>query len=489
MRAVGAIGRLVTLAVLAVFGMFAVSRTRAPRRIQRGLAFATLGLAVVVVGTVLFTNHGSYTVKARFIDASQLVTGNKVEIGGVDAGKIEDISLTPDGQAEVTMQIDNNEAPLRMGTRADARQASLSGIANHYVSLSLPPASSQGHIPSGSVIPADQTQSQVDLDQIFNTFDPQTRASVQDFLAGSAHAVAGHTAEQQAAFQYLNPYIYTSQAVFSEVNRDTPELQRFLIDSSRFVTDVADRRGDLTNLVTNLNNTLQALGSQHQAVTDVLTQLPPFMRRADTTFVNLRSTLDSVDPLVDASKPVAKKLQPFLAELRPFAHDAAPTVHDLALIISQPGANNDLIELNRTFPPLAHVALDSQHINGSDRDGAFPETAKALKGSTPLVAQGRPYTPDLVGWFNDFSHTGTYDALGGISRIQQYFNVQGSTGSPPMIGGGLDQRGPDLQKLLNTQQFKRCPGGSEAPAPDRSNVFTPDQQQALDCREQDRATR
>ena len=54
------------------------------------------------------------------------------------------------------------------------------------------------------------------------------------------------------------------------------------------------------------------------------------MRRADTTFVNLRATLDDLQPLVDESKPVAKKLRPFLAELRPLARDARPTLRDLS---------------------------------------------------------------------------------------------------------------------------------------------------------------
>ena len=36
------------------------------------------------------------------------------------------------------------------------------------------------------------------------------------------------------------------------------------------------------------------------------------------------------------------------------------------------------------------------------------------KDSAPIVGFGRPYTPDLFGWFDDFSNTGGYDALGGF---------------------------------------------------------------------------
>jgi hypothetical protein len=37
-------------------------------------------------------------------------------------------------------------------------------------------------------------------------------------------------------------------------------------------------------------------------------------------------------------------------------------------------------------------------------------------------------------------------------------------------------------------QYKRCPGAAEAAAADGSNVWSADQQKALDCTEQDRAT-
>ena len=54
--------------------------------------------------------------------------------------------------------------------------------------------------------------------------------------------------------------------------------------------------------------------------------------------------------------------------------------------------------------------MDDQRVNGADRRGAFPETTDALKAAAPTIAFGRPYTPDFVGWMDDFSTTGGYDA-------------------------------------------------------------------------------
>ena len=88
------------------------------------------------------------------------------------------------------------------------------------------------------------------------------------------------------------------------------------------------------------------------------------MRRANTTFVNLRATLDDAAPLVEESKPVARKLRPFFAQLRPLARDARPTLRDLSRTIRAPGADNDLIELTQAAEPLRDIA-----VSPAPRDG------------------------------------------------------------------------------------------------------------------------
>ena len=110
---------------------------------------AAILAAMAVVATVLLKPGGpDYVVRARFADASQLVRGNLVQVAGVKVGSISKIRLTGDGQAEVAMKIDDAEyRPLRRGTRAIIRQASLSGVANRYVDLQLPPGDHTATIP------------------------------------------------------------------------------------------------------------------------------------------------------------------------------------------------------------------------------------------------------------------------------------------------------------------------------------------------------
>ena len=441
--------------------------------------------AVVLVAFVLFGggSGGGYTVTAKFINAGQLVKGNPVQVGGTAIGTVQGIKITPDGQADIKLTIKDEYAPLRKGTRAAIRQFSLSGIANRYVDLS-PPPNGAPELKKGGRIDISETRTAVDLDQLFNTLDPSTGKALQDFFKGQARQFENRGQDANDAFQYLNPALSTSSRLFNELSKDQPTLERFLVDSSQLVTTLASRRDDLSGLIGNLNDTTRALGDQKLALAESIERLPPFMRRANTTFVNLRAALDDVDPLVDASKPVAKQLAPFLSEARGFAADAEPTVRDLRLTVRRAGRDNDLINFLATVPPLADIAVETQrrtiapgnrNVSLGETKGAFPETVEALKKSSPVIGFARPYTTDFFGWFDDFSTTGGFfDANGAIGRGQ--FN----------FAENFPQNG---FKTPKTNQFKRCPGGADVPAPDGSNVLSQAEQDALGCRESDRAVR
>jgi phospholipid/cholesterol/gamma-HCH transport system substrate-binding protein len=482
---------------------------RSVSRVGRVAAFAAVVVAAVLVGIVLFSGGGGYTVSAVFQNGGQIVKGNLVEVGGVQAGSVKGISITPQGQAKIKFSVNSAYAPLPASTRAVIRQASQSGYANRYVELQLPggPRKGQPTIKSGGTLSESHTVATVDIDQLFNTLDPSTRKALQDFFKGSAAQYAGVTKQANIGLHYLNPALATSSRLFNELNRDTPVLEHFIGDSAHLVTAVAQKRDDLAALVQNLNTTTHAIGSQKAALADSIGRLPDFMRNANTTFVNLRAALNDVDPLVNASKPVAKKLKPFLDQVQPLARDARPTIKSLNTVIRRMGANNDLVELTQTLTPLAHIAVDTAQRDGASRAGAFPESTKALKGSAPIIAFGRPYTPDLFGWFDDFSTTGNYDALGQISRTQTIFNntsadtsvlnslgLGGQLPSAPgllQIGNGGKPFPAELQQkllqgLVRSQQFNRCPGGGDVVAPDKSNLLSASEQQALGCNEADR---
>jgi phospholipid/cholesterol/gamma-HCH transport system substrate-binding protein len=443
---------------------------RNPSVIGRTAAIAAVALAVVAVAAIVLRGGSSYKINAIFENASQIVTGDLVQVSGNNVGTVSNISLTPSGQAKLTLSInDSTFDPLRQGTIATVREVSLSGIANRYVDLRLGPATGTP-IPNNGTIPTGDTASEVDLDQVLDTLDAPTRRALQGVIQGSAAQYAKEGHKMQAAWQYLNPAIASSSVLFHEINWDTNKFTQFIVNSSNLVSDIATRRSDLAGLVQNLSSTTGALARQHTALGESIQQLPGFMALADTTFVNLRNALDVVQPLVDVTKPVAPKLQQLLVQLKPLAEDSVPTVNDLAHVVSRPGPDNDLIELTKLGVPLAAVTVHNVDANGKSRPGAFNQSTIALNDSTPELATARPYAVDLTGWFEGYTHPGVIDANGGSSRVAPVVGLASvdnglSSSIPSGIAGFLRQflgtGSPSGKAPLSTGQGDRCPGSME----------------------------
>lgn len=476
--------------------------------VGRIVALAALIVAVVAVAAILLSGGSSYQVHAIFANASQIVTGDQVQVAGNAVGTVSGISLTPDGQADLTLSINNSlYEPLHQGTTAIIREPGLSSIAARYVQLDLGPATAP-KIPNNGIIPPSDTTSEVDLDQLFDTLNGPTRRGIQKVFQGSAAEYTGKGQEAQLAWEYLNPAIATSSMLFAELNRDTAKFTRFIVTSSNLVTDLAQRQANLSGLVSHLSTTFSALASQQVALGQSVQRLPPFMRLINTTFVNLRNTLPDLTGLINATKPDVNplpgypngRLQALLSQLRPLAIDAVPTVRNLANIISRPSPNgrpcgvanpngcNDLIELNQLAVPLARATVGGTlgeprvYADGAYRLGAFPVSSQALNQSVPELAVARPYSVDLTGWFEGYSHPGVYDANGAASRIalvvgaeslqngvtnvcpSQILSVLPSCGTltdPLGLLGTTVGRLQFAQSILTTGQGDRCPGSME----------------------------
>jgi phospholipid/cholesterol/gamma-HCH transport system substrate-binding protein len=425
--------------------------------LARVAAVAVVLVAIVVVALLLFTGGTSYTVKVQFQNAGQLVKGNLVEVSGRPIGTVSNISLTNGGLAQIEITLDEL-SPLHEGTSAVIRSSSLSGIANRYVALSLGP-NSNPKIANGGYIRADHTTAPVDLDQLFNTLDAPTRKGLQDIIQGSATQYGGKVRQANESLKYFNPALSTSSQVLREVVRDRVVFQHFVTDTANVVSDLAQRRGDLAALVGNANATAAAIGSQNVALSQTLTLLPNTLREANTTFVNLRATLDDLDVLVAASKPNSRHLAQFLRVLRPLVHDSRPTIRDLRQLVHTPGQGNDLTDLLIKSPSLANLT-----------DVVFPRAIKSLKQSQPVLEYVRPYTPDFAGWLTKFGQgAATYDANGHYARIQPIFNAFQFNQTPtgPVLTPNTGSRLANLQEGKN----QRCPGGAMQPPPDKSAPY------------------
>jgi phospholipid/cholesterol/gamma-HCH transport system substrate-binding protein len=434
----------------------------------RGVALGALVVALVVVAVVVLGGSSGHTYQLNFDNAGQLVKDDDVQVGGRRIGSIRKIELTDDNEARITIEVQEPYAPLHVGTTAMIRATSLSGVANRYIALT-PGPNSAPKIGDGGLLTADVTTSPVDLDQLFNTLDPPTLKALQEVIKGSATQVKDRGELNNRAARYFNPALSTAARLVNEVNRDQQAFEDLIVHGAKVTTALAERRADLTGLVSNASATAAAIGDENVALSEALAVLPDTLRKGNTTFVNLRATLDDLDKLTEVSLPATKRLAPFFRALRPLVDDARPTIRDLRLLVTRGGANNDLIELLDKAPTLDRLAKT-----------AFPHTITALQKSTPVLNFIRPYTPDFMGWIRDFGQGGAnYDANGHYARIQPIFNAFQFSDTP--AGGVLTPR-PNDERLSSIQagNLRRCPGAASQPAADGSSPFR-DTAGTLDC--------
>ena len=417
---------------------------------------------MILAAVLLLGGGATHTYELKFENAGQLVKDDDVQIGGRRVGSIKKMELTADNQALITVEVQEPFAPLHTGTTAIIRATSLSGIANRYIALTPGPQSNP-KIDDGGLLASDKTTTIVDLDQLFATFDKPTRNNLGRVVRAFATQLRGKGPLAGKAAEYFNPTLSTSRRLVEQLTTDDTALTDFLINASKTVTALAEKRGDLQSLVTNTNATAGAIASESASLDQALAVLPQTLRRANTTFVNLRATLDDLDTLVDASKPATRRLAPFLRELRPLVADARPTIADLRRLVRRAGAGNDLTDATLKIPGLERLAKP-----------ALENSRQALVKSQPVLEFIRPYTPDLVGWFRDFGQgASTYDANGHYARIQPIFNAFSFNDNP---AGGVLTPIPPEQRLdnLDLNNMRRCPGGAIQTAPDGSNPFLDD---------------
>jgi phospholipid/cholesterol/gamma-HCH transport system substrate-binding protein len=439
--------------------------------VARGAALGSLIAAVIAVGVLMFGGGGGQEYKFRFQNAGQLVNGNQVQVAGKPVGKISKIELTDDNEAEITATINEDFTPLHEGTTASIRQPSLPSIANRFIVLS-PGPNNAPELDEGTLIPTDKTTAPVDLDQLFNTLDPKTRRSLQKVLTGFSGWYVGKGDELNRTFKYFGPSLSTTAAVMRELSADQKVFERFLIDVSRLVGALAERRDDVSGFVTNTNAAMAAIADENASLSQALQFLPATLRRANTTFVELRGALAELNELTNVTKPFASDLAPFFRRLDKLVVDSTPTFRDFADIISKRGKNNDLTDTLRNLPRLASVSKTS-----------FSNSIKALRRSQPVIEFIRPYAADFTAWIEKFAHTtATYDANGHYARVQPAFEAfsfseNGADGLLTKIGNAERQ-----SVLSDRNNDLRCPGGATQRAQDGSSPFTDDGKlTAQDC--------
>lgn len=437
---------------------------------QRMLALGAFAAAIAVV-LWLVLRSGGYYINAQFETGGQLVKGGNVMIGGTPVGKIDEITLTSDNQANVRMRIDDDDlTPLHRGTTATIRLKSLSGVANRYVALQ-PGPNSAPEIPDGGVITADKTTPPIDLDQLLNAFDPKARKGLQGFLKGSAKQYRDDPSTPlyeptygNAGLRWVAPFFDAGARIAAAVSRDDAALSQFLAVSERATTTVAEQKEQLTALFRNMTAFFRATSAEADELDRALAVMPQTLREGREAFAKLRPAMDALQELSDESEPLGEDMARLFRKLQPLLDDVEPALHDLRLMVRAKGKDNDLTELLGIQPALVKKARQ-----------AFPNSTRGMQVADPILDFLRPYVPDMAAWITHFGQIASnYDANGHYIRVQTVtgrFTYNGVTGK-------LDPNSDRSLAQYPKTGIKRCPGSATQGALDASNPFLDD---GLDC--------
>lgn len=424
---------------------------------RRLVAVCALIAAVALVIALLVTSGGGgYRYHVLLETAGQLVDGNQVMIGGQPVGSIDDISLSDDSTAQVDVTVDQQ---LHEGSTAVVRAASLSGIANHYISIS-PGPNNRPALGSGSTIGLAQTTSAVELDAVFNSLKPNVRQGLRNFIKGNAALYAGVGPQANRTYKYLAPALGSARRWMEELGRDEPALERFVVSSSKLVTAISARAPELADSISNAHRSFRAVAAHTASLNQALVELPATFRQGNTTFHNLRDALDDIDPLVATAKTATRGLAPFLGRLRPVVKRSVPIFHNLGLSVDRPGKPNDAPDILKALPATESRASVT-----------FPHSVDAVHAFQPTLDFARPYMPDVMQALGKLGAvSGYYDANGHYFRVlaadANIFEWNSGTHvlEPISPADQFDQFGPP-------RNFIRCPGSATQPAADASNPF------------------
>ena len=415
------------------------------------LRVVTLGVlvcAIVLVASLIFGGGSGHKYTLKFQNAGLIVPGNLVMVGGSPVGSVNSVSLSEDNMAEMEIEVDE---PLREDTSAIIRKSSLSSVHGHYIALTLGPDNAP-ELEEEATLGAGSTTTSVELDQFFNIFDEKTRNGWRNWIRGISAIYAGGAAEgANKTFKYTGTSFSSTQRLFAELADEDTRLDEFVKNTSGFVTNLSEVAPELTELVSNSNTALGAIAQENESLSLALQELPPTLRQANTTFVNLRVALDDVEPLLLANERAADAgLASFLKnDLRPVLRRAKPVFGNLATAAGRPGPNNDISDLLSSLIPLERTA-------GPAVDAAIG----SMDASQEEVSEMRAFSPDML---NAFARLGAasanYDANGHYTRVRPtatgLSQLNGTAIEPATtaIYGGLE--------LING--INRCPGGAVQP--------------------------
>jgi virulence factor Mce-like protein len=303
-----------------------------------------------------------YRFQTSFAEATQLATEADVRISGVPVGRVK--TIEPDnrtGRSIVVIELQSRYAPMPSDARAILRQKTLLG--ETYVELT-PGSADADPVPEGGLLAESQVSDTVQLDEIYRTFDADTRAAFQTWMQEQATAIGENGRDVNDALGNLAPFAEDSAELVDILNRQDGALRSLVSNTGVVFEALTERDGQLRSLIENSNLVFEATASRDEQLKEAFIALPTFERESAQTLERLAEFAVDTDPLVTQLRPAARELSPTLRDLGALAPDLEVLFREL----------NSLIDASVT---------------------GFPAAERVLKDARPLVAQLDPAMDQL----------------------------------------------------------------------------------------------
>ena len=348
----------------------------------------TVLVVVVAVFLSYQANQGlpfvpTYRISATLPNASTLVPGNEVRIGGIRVGQIkavEPITVeTTDAQgnpvtdtaAKVDMELIQNLDPLPEDSEVIVRSRSALGL--KYLDLKRG-SSDQGFEPGSTMPITAATPEPIEIDQVFNTFDDDTRAAIQTNLTEFGNALAGRGASLNAAIGDLRPLVERLEPVMRNLASSDTDLAGFVRGLSAAAAEVAPVAEQQGQLFVSLDRTFGAFAdvarpfiqetiSKSPETEDTairtLPRIRPLLANTAGLFADLRPGFHALVPVSDVVADGVAIGVKALRESPAFNAQLDPTAQALLNFNNDPNVREGLSDLDDLFvqlqPLLAYV--------------------------------------------------------------------------------------------------------------------------------------
>lgn len=277
-------------------------------------------------GNIPFVGH-PYEVKAVFASAaSEIRKGSPVRIAGVNVGKVTKVQRGQGTTALVTMTIDDPGRPVHTDAVAKIRpRLFLEG--NFFVDLQ-PGTPERPEIADGGTIPLSQTKIPVQVDEVLNTLQSDSRTDLRNTVKGLAGAFADGGGESFRDLGKDGPAALANTAIVADaaLGEQPGDLGRFIDKAGRISAAVATREADLRSLVTAFATTTSTLAERRTDVDATLVALDRTLRTARPGLASLRAAVPALSRFASRLSPSLDQLPSAIAALRPFVQQAGRLV-------------------------------------------------------------------------------------------------------------------------------------------------------------------